>query len=171
MCKPHHGAIPILAGILYLVLVCVLCSISLACGPAPTYETSHGLEIYDDTVSGVDRADVEYITAVALELLPVDADDLRGLPVTLRQGECGYMGLSGWVALSGSFAEGSICVWAARAPCFARTAYGHELLHLLTWIRTRGDSNGSHQELKKLNKTLWETTVAGMCTADNGDGR
>lgn len=146
-----------LALALWLVLFCLLFA---GCGPTPDYVTKHGLHIYDTTPEGIDRADIEEITARALDVTPYRRVDLEGWPVTLQPDKCGWWSQKGYRELHGSCLEGSVCVWAHQDPCLARTSFGHELLHLITWIKT--DDEGSHAGLANLNRELWRRTVA-MC--------
>lgn len=131
-----------------------------SCGAQPDYTTRHGIDVYEQPVF-VDRADVEYITDVALELWPTD---VKSSVLRLRDEPIQYTGSS--CVSAGTFNEGTMTVWATQDACFARTTYGHELLHLMHWVNDGWKSYGTHEELRKLNRELRRRTVEGMCNDD-----
>jgi hypothetical protein len=151
--------------VLFLVVFLLICG-QWSCGLQPNYTTRHGVQVYDQTkTQTTDRADIEYITAVALELWPTDLGRavlrLRDEPIDLSL----YYGGDRHIA-AGTFAEGTMTVWSTQYPCFARTAYGHELLHLMYWVRNGWKEYGTHEELRELNVELQRRAVGGLCNDD-----
>lgn len=149
--------------IVALLILPLLCLILLSgCGTQPDYTTRHGIQVYDQTTEqATDRADIEYITEKALELRPTKIPwlvlRLVDEPIDLSlyyNGDC--------KTASGTFAEGTLTVWVRQDPCFARTAFGHELMHALHWLHD-GTHYGTHEELREFNQALRAATVPEMC--------
>jgi hypothetical protein len=145
-----------------LCFVIFVISLLCSCGKQPDYTTRHGIDVYEQPVV-VDRADIEYITDVALELWPTDVE---GAILRLRNEPIESLWSGGCEEENGTFNEGTMTVWATQDECFARTSYGHELLHLLHWVHDDWRDYGTHEELRELNRKLWRRTVKDMCNDD-----
>lgn len=139
------------------LLALPLCWLILSgCGEQPTYTTYHGINVYEQGAE-VDRADIEFITQEALRRWPTD---LRGLVLRLRPKPIQYPGSN--CIYSGSFAEGTMTVWAPEGECFARTTFGHELMHAIVWLET-GDWDYHHKVVRPRDIDLYRATISAMC--------
>lgn len=148
-------------GFVVFLLICGQWS----CGVPADYLTSHGLAVYDETSGVIDRADIEFVTERALEVVPYRRVDLSGSRVRLRTEPCTSLTVAGYREMTGSCLEGTVCVWATRSPCFARTAFGHELLHLIRWVKT--DFEGTNAEIADLDRQLSRITIQDMCAGED----
>jgi len=150
------GARPILGLLLYLAIVALVAWFCVGCGPQPDYTTRHGIDVYEQGAEA-DQADIEEITRVALDLWPTDP---AGLVLRLRAEPIQYAGDSH--EYYGTFAKGTLTVWAEQHDCFARGTYGHELLHAISWIET-GDADRRHEVVGPLDRELRRQTIGWMC--------
>lgn len=119
------------------VAVCAL----FACAPDRTYETVHGLEVFD-TVGLYDVVDVELATAMLIEHGGRGRKALPGLRVRFQEEEATISGCS----RAGAYhPELSLAVVQTVSYCLAATAFIHELAHHLEW-KLDGEIDYGHQE-------------------------
>ena len=136
----------------FITVICI-CS---GCGVQPDYTTRHGIDVYEQGAA-MDQTDIEEITMAALALWPTDTE---GLVLRLRPEPIRYAGDSH--VYNGTFAEGTMTVWADQDPCPARTTFGHELLHAISWLET-GDADRHHAVVGPLDRELQRLTIGEMC--------
>lgn len=143
----------------------VLFSFSGCCidvGEPPDYETAQGLAVTDHTEQGIDRADVEEITRVVLEVWG-KRSSLAGWRVTFESEPCRVITLKGLMEYYGyTDIEGHICVYAEPGTCLANSALGHELVHALHY--ENGEYIVDHTSMQPMLQEIANKTIPGMCS-------
>lgn len=119
--------------------LCV-CAAVLCCAPDRTYETAHGLDVFD-TVGLYDQADLEIATAILIDEAGRGRQVLRKLSVRFQEDPV-YLGGE---QVGGAYhPELSLAVVQTISECLGGTTFVHELAHHLEWTLD-GDIDYGHE--------------------------